>query len=331
MSEQMTFSDIEYANRKKKTSREEFLDAMNAIVPWGDWVDMIKPFYPKGERGRPPRGIEPMLRMYLLQSWFHLSDEATEDAIYDSYCMRKFMRLNFLEEAVPDATTLCNFRKLLDEHELGKAIFADVQQRLEAAGLIMHGGSIVDATLIAAPSSTKNKKNERDPEMHQSKKGNQWYFGMKVHIGVDAGSGYVHSITGTSGNVHDIAETANLIREDDDVVYGDSGYTGVEKREEILEDEHLSQVEFRIAAKLSKLKTKSTVPGFNWDRYIEQRKASVRSKVEHAFLIVKRDFGYRKVSYRGIHKNMTRFHVLFACANLLMCIRGGRTEKFCSV
>lgn len=330
MSEQMTFSDIEYANRKRKTSREEFLDSMDAIVPWSDWVDMIKPFYPKGERGRPPRGIEPMLRMYLLQSWFHLSDEATEDAIYDSYCMRKFMRLNFLEEAVPDATTLCNFRKLLDEHELGKAIFADVQQRLESAGLIMHGGSIVDATLIAAPSSTKNEKNERDPEMHQSKKGNQWYFGMKVHIGVDAGTGFVHTITGTSGNVHDINETANLIREDDEVVYGDSGYTGVETREEILEDKHLSQVRFRIAAKPSKLKTKSTVPGLNWDRYIEQRKASVRSKVEHAFLIVKRDFGYRKVSYRGIHKNMTRFHVLFACANLLMCIRGGRTKEFCS-
>ena len=206
MSKQISFADVEYANRRKTTKKEQFLNAMEAIIPWEHWVSIIKPHYPSGKRGRPPVGIETMLRMYLLQCWFNLSDEGLEDAIYDSYAFRSFMKIDFIEEQVPDATTLLKFRHLLEQHKIGENIFADVNARLESAGFIMHGGSIVDATIISAPSSTKNREGKRDPEMHQTKKGNQWYHGMKVHAGVDAGSGYVHTITGTSANVHDIKQ-----------------------------------------------------------------------------------------------------------------------------
>ena len=322
---QQTFSDIEYANRKRKTKRESFLESMDSVIPWQDWVDLIKPYYPSGKRGRPPRDIELMLRMYLMQNWFNLSDEGIEDAIYDSYAMRSFMHLDFLKEQVPDATTLLHFRHLVEENRLGKAIFDDIKERLDRAGLIMHGGSVVDATLIAAPTSTKNNDKQRDPEMHQTRKGNEWYFGMKVHSGVDAGSGYVHTITGTSANVHDIVETSKLIRDDDEVVYGDAGYSGVAKRPEIQEDEHLSKVEYRINIRPGKCKASDF-----WTKGIENRKSSARSKVEHPFLIVKNLFGYKKVSYRGIDKNLNRFHIQFGSANLLMCARAGRAREFCT-
>ena len=326
---QQTFSDIEYSNRRRKTKREEFLDSMDEMIPWDYWVSIIKPYYPSGKRGRPPKSIETMLRMYLMQNWFNLSDEGIEDAIYDSYAMRSFMHLDFLTEQVPDATTLLHFRHLIEENKIGKRIFDDVKSRLEKAGLIMHGGSIVDATIIAAPSSTKNKEGKRDPEMHQTKKGNQWYHGMKVHSGVDAGSGYVHTITGTPANVHDIDETVKLVREDDHVVYGDSGYSGIGKRDEIKNNDHLSKVEFRINLRPSSIKVPDTYKGTNWDKEIENRKSSTRCKVEHPFLIVKRQFGYAKVAYRGIAKNMNRFHILFASANLVMCARTGRSKEFC--
>ena len=299
---QMTFSDIEYSNRKRKTKREQFLDMMDAIIPWNQWINIIQPYYPSGKRGRPTRGIETMLRMYLMQNWFNLSDEAIEDAVYDSYAMRTFMHIDFTEQQVPDAT---------------------------AVGLIMHGGTIVDATIIASTPSTKNKEKKRDPEMHQTKKGNQWYHGMKVHAGVDAGTGYIHTITGTAANVHDIEEAHNLIREDDHVVYGDSGYLGIEKHDEIKNDLHLRDIEFRINRRPSSIKMPDDYKGINWEKHIEHRKSSVRCKVEHAFLIVKQQFGYSKTAYRGIAKNMNRFHVLFASANLVMCARAGRTAEFC--
>ena len=225
---QQSLSDIEYANRRRKTKREAFLDSMNEIIPWNQWIEIIRPYYYSNKRGRRPKDIEVMLRMYLMQNWFNLSDEGIEEAIYDSYAMRCFLGINFIDEQVPDATTLLKFRHLLEEHHIGEKIFQDVSDRLEKAGLIMHGGSIVDATIIAAPSSTKNKDGKRDPEMHQTKKGNQWYYGMKVHAGVDAGTGYVHTITGTAANIHDIDETVHLLREDDEVCYGDSGDRGVE-------------------------------------------------------------------------------------------------------
>lgn len=329
MKGQLTITDMEYAGRKKTTKREEFLDRMNAIIPWQRWIDLIAPYYPSGKRGRPVRGIETMLRMYLMQVWFNLSDVGIEDAIYDSYAMRKFLGVNFIDEQVPDATTLLKFRHLLEENGIGKAIFDDIKKQLDKSGLIMHGGTIVDATIVSAPSSTKNRTGERDPEMHQTKKGNQWYHGMKVHAGVDAGTGYVHTIEGTAANIHDSKEASRLIREDDNVVYGDSGYLGVPAQKAVLEDEHLSGIDYRICKRPSSLKTPASYTGINWEKQIEHRISSVRCKIEHIFLIVKRDFGYRKVVYRGIAKNMNRFHVLFGCANLLMCIRAGRTADFC--
>lgn len=326
---QRSFCDIEYENREMKTTMEFFLAAMNKIIPWRAWVAMIAPYYPSGHKGRPPKEIETMLRMYLLQNWYHMSDKGIEEAVYNFIPFRLFMHLGLLEERVPDATTLLHFRHLLEKHNIGEKIFEDVKARLDTAGLLMRGGSVVDSTLIEAPSSTKNKEGKRDPEMHQAKKGNQWHFGMKVHAGVDAGSGYVHTITGTPANTHDVVEAPKLIREDDEVVYGDAGYTGIEKREEVQEDEHLSKVDYRITRKPT---GRSKAPKNEyWAKLIEKRKSSVRSKVEHPFLIVKRQFGYGKVSYRGIAKNMNRFFVLFASANLVMCLRAGRQKDFCAI
>ena len=328
---QLTFTDIEYAGRRRKTKREKFLDEMDGIIPWNEWVEMIKPYYPKGKRGRPPLEIEKKLRMYFLQIWFSLSDEGTEEAMYDSYAFRKFSRIDFTSEQAPDATTLLKFRKLLVENKLNEKLFKDVNERLEKAGLMVHGGTIADATIVAAPKSTKNKEGKRDEEMHQTKKGNEWHFGMKVHSGCDAQTGYAHTITATAANEHDITEAHNLIRDDDDVFYGDSGYLGIEKRDEIKEDEHLSKVEYRIAKRPSALKSKISNGGIDWDREIERRKASVRSKVEWPHHLVKDIFGYRKCVYKGIEKNLNRFYILFMSANLLRCIQGGRAASFCAV
>lgn len=331
MMKQLSFGDFEYEQKKRITNREKFLNAMNSIVPWDYWVSVIKPYYSKGERGRKPKDLELMLRMYMLQLWFNLSDEGVEDAIYDSQSMKRFLDIDFFEEQVPDATTLLRFRHLLEKNNINELLFNDVKERLDKAGLVMHGGTVVDATIISAPSSTKNSTKSRDKEMHSTKKGNQWHFGMKIHSGVDAGSGYVHTITATAANVHDINETHNLIREDDTVVYGDSGYIGVEKREEIQQDAHLSQVEYRINRRPSQNRITSTYTGINYDKVIEHQKSSVRCKVEHPFLIVKKLFGYSKVVYKGIAKNLNRFYMLFASANLLMCLRAGRREDFCAV
>jgi IS5 family transposase len=260
--------------------------------------------------------IETMLRMYLLQVWFNLSDEAVEDQINDSYAMRQFMGLDFAVTQVPDATTLLHFRHLVEKHQLGEAMFAALNRLFEANGWIMRGGSVVDATIINAPSSTKNAAGVRDPEMHQTRKGNQWYFGMKAHVGVDAGTGYVHTVTATAANVHDLEQIAHLVRADDQIVYADAGYQGVERRPDIVADGHLSTVEWRVAARKGVLKT---MPGP--DRQMESRKASVRAKVEHPFLILKRDFGFAKTRYRGMAKNLNRLHMGFASANLLMRAR----------
>lgn len=325
---QLSFTEAEYLRRKRRTKKEDFLDSMDEIIPWKDWVGQIEPYYYNNIRGRHAKDIETMLRMYLLQNWYHLSDEAVEDAIYDSYAMKKFLKLDFNKESVPDATTLLKFRHILEENKIGEKIFEDVKDRLDRGGMMMHGGTIVDATIISAPSSTKNKDGERDPEMHQTRKGNQWYHGMKAHIGVDAGTGFVHTVTATAANVHDIEEAPKLFREDDEVGYADSGYLGIEKRSDVKNDDHLSKMKFRINRRPSSLKEKVEIFGVNWDKYIESRKSSVRSKVEHPFLIVKRQFGYAKVAYRGIAKNLNRLNVLFASVNLVMCVRAGRTNEF---
>jgi len=320
---QETFTDIEYSLRKKKTKREEFLDIMDEIIPWEEWVSVIKPYYPKGKRGRPPMGIEKMLRMYLLQIWFNLSDPATEDAIYDSYAMRKFSGIDFMTEAVPDETTLCKFRHLLEANGLNKLFFDAINRVMVQTGHMMKGGTIVDATIINAPSSTKNAERKRDPEMHQTKKGNEWKFGMKCHIGVDAGSGLVHTITVTAANVSDVVETAKLLREDDEVMYGDAGYLGAEKRPEIKENENFSKIKFRINRRPGRLPHVSD-NAIDWERYIEWRKSAVRCKVEHAFRIIKCQFGYRKTAYRGLKKNENRLYAMFACANLYSLAIAGR-------
>ena len=319
MKQQTGFADYEYDNRKRQTKREKFLETMDGLIPWKAWAALIEPFYPTGKRGRPPRGIETMLRMILLQDWFNLSDEGLEDSIYDSYAFRKFMGLNFLQEQAPDATTLCKFRTLLNENGLSEQIFGHVKQLLDETGKIMHGGTIVDATIIDAPSSTKNKEGKRDPEMHQLKKGNSWYFGERMHIGVDSGTGYIHSVEVTAANVSERDVVTKLIREDDKVVYGDAGYSGFEKREEVINDQHLSKIDWRMKTQKPYRKNEwKSGPGIFWYKYMEYQKSRVRSKVEYPFLVIKRIFGYRKVRYRGIAKNREHSFMLCALANLYM-------------
>jgi IS5 family transposase len=328
MKGQHSLSDIEYANRKRRTKRDEFLQAMDDIIAWEEWCALVEPYYPDGKRGRPPRGVETMLRMYLLSNWFNLSDEGLEDAIYDSYAFRKFMGVDFLDkEQVPDSTTLCKFRALLDKHGVTKLIFGALTDFLDKHGKLMHGGSIVDATIVNAPTSTKNSAGKRDPEMHSTQKGNQWYFGERLHIAADAGSGYIHGLEVTAANVDERSVVPSLLREDDEVVYGDAGYCGIEKREEIRNDPKLSQIDWRINAKKPWRKNKwAPGPGVFWYSEQERQKSSVRAKVEYPFLIVKRLFGYCKVRYRGLRKNLTQAYILCALANLFMLRQSGYAE-----
>jgi IS5 family transposase len=289
---------------------------MEQVVPWARLVALIEPHYPKGERGRPPTGIERMLRVYFLQQWYGLADEALEDTIYDSQAMRNFAGIDLSSQRVPDATTLLGFRHLLEAHGLTEGILAEVNAHLEEKHLLLREGTLVDATILAAPSSTKNRQGGRDPEMHQTKKGNQWYFGMKAHIGADARSGLVHTVVGTAANVSDISQTPALLHGEEKTVHADAGYLGVEKRPEILAAH--GGVEWRIAARRGKLKAmpeswvKDLTLGF------EKLKARARALVEHPFHIVKNLFKHRKVRYRGLRKNTAQLHTLFALANLVI-------------
>ena len=324
---QIGFTDIEYGNRKRLTKRQEFLEIMDEVIVWDEWTELIMPYYPSGRRGRPTRGAEVMLRMYLLQNWFNLSDEGVEDAIYDSYAFRKFMGLNFMEEQAPDATTLCKFRKLLNENGITKMFFDSIKIFLDKHGKLMHGGTIVDATIIDAPTSTKNAEKKRDPEMHQTRKGNQWYFGERMHTGADAGTGYIHSCEVTAANVSEREVVPRLVREDDEVVYGDAGYSNIHKRDEIKNDPHLSQIDWRM--KVQKPYRKNvweSGPGIYWFKYLEYQKSRVRSKVEYGFFIIKRIFGYRKVRYRGLKKNQTQAHTLCTLANLYMLAQASKVR-----
>jgi IS5 family transposase len=228
MQRQGSFSQAEYAGKKKQTRRDRFLSEMERVVPWARLVDRLRPFYPKGERGRPPIGLERMLRLYFLQQWYGLADEALEDALYDSQALRGFAGIDLAVATVPDATTVMNFRHWLEQHDLTRALFDEIGAMLEERGLLMRQGTIVDATIIAAPPSTKNKKKARDPEMHQTKKGNQWHFGMKAHIGVDVASGVVHTVTGTAANEADINQMAAVLHGREEAVFADAGYTGAE-------------------------------------------------------------------------------------------------------
>lgn len=313
---QPSFGDVEFEVYRRRTRRDAFLSMMDEVIPWAEWIALIEPFYYANTRGRRPVGLETMLRMYLVQVWFHLSDEASEDAVNDSRAVARFVGVDLSAGRAPDATTLLGFRHLIEQHQLGAAMFAALNRLFEANGWIMRGGSVVDATIIAAPSSTKNATSTRDPEMHQTKKGNQWHFGMKAHIGVDAGTGYVHTVTATAASVHDLDQAASLVRADDEVVYADAGYQGIANRRDITSDEQLSRVEWRIAARKGRLKTMT-----RHDRDVETRKASVRAKVEHPFLILKRDLSFAKTRYRGLAKNLNHLNVAFASTNLLMRAR----------
>lgn len=316
MKQQMSFAQSEYAGKKKVTRRERFLGEMEKVVPWERVCGVIAPHYPKGRRGRPPVGIERMLRIYFLQQWYALADEALEDALYDSQAMRTFAGIDLSVEAVPDATTLLKFRHLLEAHHLTEAIFAEVGALLSERKLLMREGTIVDATIIAAPSSTKNAGRERDPQMHQTKKGNQWHFGMKAHIGVDAQSGLVHSLSGTAANVADIAQTHALLHGQEKAAFADAGYLGVEKREEILSQ--CPGVEWHVAAKRGKIKAMTEGAIKELTQQLEKLKAQVRARVEHPFHILKNLFRHRKTRYRGLAKNTAQLHSLFALANLFI-------------
>lgn len=322
---QQSFVDLEYAGRKRRTKRDEFLEAMNEIIVWEEWVAIIAPYYFAGRRGRPPRGIEIMLRMILLQIWFNLSDEGIEEAIYDSYAFRNFMGVDFLSgEQVPDATTLCKFRKLLHDNGIAQRLFELLKEFLEKHGKIMHGGTIVDATIIDAPTSTKNQSGKRDPEMHSVKKGNQWYFGERIHIGTDAGTGYIHSVEVTAANVGERDIVPDLVRQDDETVYGDAGYCGIEKREDIKNNPHLSQIDWRVRKQTPyRKKAWHSGPGIFWLNHFTRQQSRVRAKVEYTFLIIKRIFGYRRVRYRGLAKNRTQALLLAASANLYMLAQSG--------
>ena len=318
---QPSLTDAEYGLRRRVTKREEFLTMMDDIIPWDEWTAVIRPHYYDGKKGRKPVRLDTILRMYLLQVWFNLSDEAVEDQVNDSYAMRAFMRLDFAVEQVPDATTLLKFRHLMEAHGLGQALFDAQNRYFDEHGWIMRGGTVVDATIIAAPGSVKNQTGTRDPQAHQTRKGRQYYFGFKTHVGVDAGTGYAHTVTVTAANVADIDQTTALLRPDDQVVYADAGYQGIGKRADVVNDPHLAMVDFRVAARKSTL---AALPPF--DQRLASRQASVRAKVEHVFLILKRDFGFTKTRYRGLVKNLNRVQVGLASANLLMKARAQAIE-----
>jgi IS5 family transposase len=323
MTHQTSFTHAEFAAKKKTTRREKFLCRMEEVIPWKQLLAVIEPHYPKGERGRPPVGLERMLRVYFLQQWYGLADEALEDALYDRQALQGFARLDLSAEGVPDATTLLNFRHLLETHDLCKGLFRAINADLTARGLLLREGTLVDATRIAAPPATKNAKKERDPEMHQTKKGHQWYFGMKAHIGADRDSKLVHTVVVTAAKVADITKTAELLHGEEKPVHADAGYTGVEKRGAIVGLER--RIDWQIAGKRGVIKAMAEGAEKEALKAIEQAKASVRAFVEHPFHIVKNIFRHRKVRYRGLAKNGHQLYTLFGLANVVIGSRAAAT------
>ncbi len=313
MQRQGSFSQAEYAGKKKQTRRDKFLAEMEQVVPWARLVDRLRPLYPKGERGRKPIALELMLRIYFLQQWYGLADEALEDALYDSQALRGFAGIDLTLDAVPDATTVLHFRHWLERHELTRALFDEIAAMLAERGLLMRQATIVDATIIAAPPSTKNKEKARDRQMHQTKKGNQWHFGMKGHIGVDVASGVVHTVVGTAANEADINQMAAVLHGQEEAVFADAGYTGADKRPEHADRD----VCWNIAIRRSMIKA---LPKALRDvaEPVERALAQVRAPVEHPFHVVKNLFCHKKLRYRGLKKNTAQLHTLFALANLVI-------------
>ncbi len=298
----------------KKTRKQELLAQMELVVPWGALVELIAPYYPEGKNGRPPFALQTMLRIHCMQQWFDLSDLGMEEAFFDTPVYREFAQLD-ANGRLPDESTILRFRHRLERHKLAEQILATVNDLLSAQGLLLKAGTAVDATLIAAPSSTKNKDKARDPEMHSSQKGNEWHFGMKAHIGVDADSGLVHTVRGTSGNVSDVVEGNSLLHGQETDVYADAGYQGAEKRPDAKKD-----VTWHVAMRPGKRRAldKDNKPIDALIEQVEKIKASIRAKVEHPFRVIKRQFGNTKVRYRGLMKNTLQLTTLFALSNLWM-------------
>ena len=308
MSKQMTLG-TGFEKYSKTTRREKFLTEMDRIMPWGELCALIAPVYPKAGDGRPPKELEMMLRVYFLQQWFNLSDPGAEEALYDSSSMRRFAGIDLGEMPVPDESTVLRFRHLLEAHGLGEKLFQQVHAYLEGQGIKIGTGTIVDATIISAPPSTKNKGKSRDPDMHQTKKGNQWYFGMKAHIGVDSQTKVIHAVAATAANVHDSVCLPDLLHGEETVVWGDSAYQG---QGEVI----------RRHAPKAKDFTNRRYPTVNEEERARNRtKSRVRAKVEHPFLILKRIFGFAKTRYKGLAKNAHRLFVACALANLYLMRR----------
>lgn len=312
---QKTFADCDFEQYRKPTRRELFLAEMNEIIPWRELSEVIEPFYPKPEgAGRPPVGIERMLRIHFLQHWFNLSDPAVEEALYDSRAMRNFAGIDLGKEPAPDETTICKFRHLLEANNLGERLFVLIGRYLSENGMKVSRGTIVDATIINAPSSTKNREKARDPEMHQTKKGNQWYFGMKAHIGADTANGLVHTVVGTAAKVPDVKVTDELLHGEEREVFGDKGYTTNQRTLSASDPEAGPLWCFPF-----KKKPGGELPA--WQRAINQRLSQLRARVEHPFRVVKRQFGFTKVRYRGLAKNTAHLTTLFALSNLYLVRR----------
>ena len=298
------------------TRKEALLAVMEKVATWKRLVERLEPYYPKGSRGRPPVGLERMLRLLVVQNCFGYSDEGLEDAVTEIQSIRHFVGVDLSEGSAPDSTTMVRFRNLLNEHNLARAILEEVNASLAGAGLIIRQGTVVDATIIAAPSSTKNAEGKRDPEMHSTKKGNQWHFGMKAHIGVDASSGLVHSVVATAANEADINCAAELLHGEEKAVFADAGYTGAQKRPEVAAK--ACGATWHVAAKRGLIKAMAEGALKSATVAYEKAKASVRALVEHPFQIIKQRFGYRKVRYRGLQKNLAKLEILFALANLIL-------------
>jgi len=319
---QISFASAEHQGKKRVTRREKFLGEMEQVVPWSRLLGALEPYYPKGTRGRPPIGLERMLRLYFVQQWYALSDEGLEDAVSDSAAIRQFVGIDLGHEEAPDATTVLKFRRLLEAHKLTAVLLEEINAHLRERGLMMREGTMVDATLINAPTSTKNRDKARDPEMHQTKKRNQWYHGMKAHVGVDAESGLVHSTHYTAANESDVAHTHEVLHGQEDHVFLDAGYTGVHKREEIVKAQAdgaiKTEVQWSVAMKRAKLKGMAEGPLKQLTQALEKVKAQIRARVEHPFHVVKNLFNHKKARYRGLAKNGAQYDALFALGNLVI-------------
>ena len=318
----MSLSGLMDELSQTRTKKKEFLEQMERLIPWGEWVAEIKPHYYKGECGNKPYDLELMLRIYVLQNLYSLSDEGTVAEVIDSRAFSNFCGVESSNQ-VPDGDTLGRFRNLLIRHGVQEKLFTQVVEQLEARGLLLKKGTIVDSTIISAPSSTKNAKRERDPEAHSTKKGKNWYFGYKAHIGVDKDTGVVHTLKATAANVHDVTMTSQLLTGEEESVYGDSGYLGAEKREDaVVKNKKGKKIRYKINRRPSQSKKKSARSKAQIKRR-EKEKSSIRAKVEHVFAVVKIRFRYRKTRYRGLQKQAAKLNMVFALANLILADRPG--------